>query len=64
MVTTTELNEIEHYLLLANKPLTPVCLVAWPFNEREAGVDLVKMETSLLFLSKFLPISIGTASLT
>ena len=64
MVTTTELNEIEHYLLLANRPLTLVCLVAWPLNESEAGVDLVKMETSLLFLRKFLQISIGTASLT
>jgi len=41
-----------------------VCLVAWPLNESEAGVDLVKIETSLLFLCKFLPISIGTASLT
>ena len=29
---------------------TVVCLVAWPLNEREAEVDLVLIETSLLFL--------------
>ena len=29
---------------------TVVCLVAWPLNESEAGVDLVLIETSLLFL--------------
>ena len=29
---------------------TVVCLVAWPLNEGEAGVDLVLIETSLLFL--------------
>ena len=33
---------------------TVVCLVAWPLNESEAGVDLVLMETSLLLLCKFL----------
>ena len=33
---------------------TVVCLVAWPLNESEAGVDLVLTETSLLFLCKFL----------
>ena len=27
-----------------------VCLVAWPLNESEAGIDLVLIETSLLFL--------------
>ena len=41
-----------------------VCLVAWPVNESEAGVDLVLIETSLLFLSKFLLISMTTTSLT
>ena len=41
-----------------------MCLVAWPLNESEAGVDLVLIETSLLFLRKFLLISIRTASLT
>ena len=25
------------------------CLVAWPLNESEAGVELVLIETSLLF---------------
>ena len=34
-----------------HRPLikTAVCLVAWPLNECEAGVDLVLIETSLLF---------------
>ena len=43
---------------------TVVCLVAWPWNEREAGVDLVLIETSLLFLCKFLLIRMEAASLT
>ena len=43
---------------------TVVCLVAWPLNESEAGGDLVLIETSLLFICKFLPISMRTASLT
>ena len=29
---------------------TVVCLVAWPLNESEAGVDLVLIDTSLLLL--------------
>ena len=29
---------------------TVVCVVAWPLNESEAGVDLVLIETSQLFL--------------
>ena len=29
---------------------TVVCLVTWPVNESEAGVDLAFIETSLLFL--------------
>ena len=33
---------------------TVVCLVAWPLNESEAGVDLVLIETLLLLLCKFL----------
>ena len=37
---------------------------AWPSNESEAGVHLVFIETSLLFLCKFPLISMGTASLT
>ena len=43
---------------------TVVCLVAWPLNESEAGVDLVLIETSQLFLCKFLLISMRTVSLT
>ena len=43
---------------------TVSCLVAWPLNESEAGVDLVLIETSLLFICKFLLISMRTASLT
>ena len=41
-------------LLLSIHYFTVVGLVAWPLNESEAGVDLVLMETSLLFLCKFL----------
>ena len=41
---------------------TVVRLVTWPMNESEAGVDLVLIETSLLFLCKFLPISMTTTS--
>ena len=40
-----------------------VCLVAWSFRENEAGGDLVLTDTSLLFLCKFILISIRTASL-
>ena len=43
---------------------TVVCLVAWSLNESEAGVDLVLIETSLLFICKFLLINMRTASLT
>ena len=43
---------------------TVVCLVAWPLNESETGVDLVLIETSLLFICKFILISMRTASLT
>ena len=37
-----------------------MCLVTWPVNESEAGVDLVLIETSLPFLCKFLLISVTT----
>ena len=47
---------IDHFTIL--------CLVAWPLNESEAGVDLVLIETLLLFICKFLLISMRTASLT
>ena len=43
---------------------TVVCLISWPLNESEAGVDFVSIETSLLFLCKFLLISMRTTSLT
>ena len=43
---------------------TVVCLAAWPLSESEAGVGLVLIETSRLFLRKFLIISMRTASLT
>ena len=43
---------------------TVVCLVAWPLNESEAGVDLVLIETSLLFLCRFLLISTKVVSVT
>ena len=49
-------NLIDHF--------TVVCLVAWPLNESEAGVDLVLIETLLLFICKFLLISMRTAPLT
>ena len=54
-VRRTFMIEIDHF--------TVVCLVAWPLNESEAGGDLVWIETSLLFLCKFLLISMRTASL-
>ena len=40
---------------------TVVCLVAWLLSESEAGVDLVLIETSLLFLCKSLLISMRAA---
>jgi len=43
---------------------TVVCLVARPPNESEAGVDPALTETSVLFICKFLLISMRTASLT
>ena len=48
--------EIDHF--------TVVRLVAWPSNENEAGGDLVLIETSLLFLCKFVLICTGTITLT
>ena len=42
---------------------TVVCLVSWPLNECEAGVDLVLKESSLFFLCKFMLISMRSASL-
>ncbi|XP_015749283.1 PREDICTED: uncharacterized protein LOC107329066 [Acropora digitifera] len=42
---------------------TVLCLVAWPLDESEDGVDLVLIETSLLFVS-ILRISMITTSIT
>ena len=53
---TLMMTAIEHF--------TVVCLVARPLNENEAGDDLVLIQTSLLFLCKFLLISMRIASLT
>ena len=36
---------------------TVACLIVWPLNDHEAGVDSVLNKTSLLFLHKFLLIS-------
>jgi len=47
-----------------NSHFTVTCLVALRLNETEAGVDLVLIEISLLFLCKFLLISMRRASLT
>ena len=46
--------------LLSIDHFKAVCLVAWPLNESEDGVDLVLIETSLLFLWLFLLISMRT----
>ena len=55
LIIKITISSIDHF--------TVVCLVAWPSNESEAGVDLVLIETSLLLLYKFLLISMRTASL-
>ena len=43
---------------------TFVCIVTWPMNESEAGVDLVLIETAVLFLCKLSLISTTLTSLT
>ena len=43
---------------------TVACLVTGPWNESEAGVDIVLIVTSLLLLGKILLISMITASLS
>ena len=50
-------------LFCPNTHFTVVCLDAWPLNESEAAVDLVLIETSLLFFCKVPLISMKTASL-
>ena len=53
---------VKHSVLIDH--FTVVCLVSWPLNENEAGGDLVWIEISLLFLCKFVLISMRTTSLT
>ena len=53
---------VKDNLLLKNH-FAVVCLVAWPLNESEVGIDLVLIETSL-FLCKVLSITMRTASVT
>ena len=40
-------------------PFSVICLVTWPLNESEAGVDPILIQTSLLFLCS--PIHISNA---
>ena len=44
----------DHAKLMAfvNRHFTVVCSVTWPLNDREAGNDLVLIQTSLLLLCK------------
>ena len=44
------MSELINECLWEIDPFTVACLVAWPLNESEAGVDLALIETSLLFL--------------
>ena len=39
-----------HFPHLSIDHFTVVCLVDWPFNESEAGVDLILIETLLHFM--------------
>ena len=43
---------------------TVVHPVSWPWSESDAGVDFALIETSLLFLCKFLLIDMRTMLLT
>ena len=36
--------------IINNSYFAVVCLVVWPLNENEAGVDFVLIETSLLLM--------------
>ena len=60
----TQIRKLHTHWTLTIDHFTVVCLVTWPLNESEAGVDLVLIETSLLFICKFLLTSMRTASLT
>ena len=63
ILTLIQVYEYSRAPCLSIDHFTVLCLVAWPLNESEAGGDLVWIETSLLFLCKFLLISMRTASL-
>ena len=41
-----------HFSVESIDHFTVVCLVTWPWIVSEAGVDLVLIETSLLFICK------------
>ena len=51
---STKIAAIDHIISIWNifvfSDVSHLCLVAWPSNESVAGVDLVLIETSLLFL--------------
>ena len=63
-MSTKEIFFLTSFFLHTIDHFTVVCLVTWPLNESEAGVDLALIETSQLFLYKFLLISMTTKSLT
>ena len=42
------------HLVYSNNQFTVVCLVTWPLSGNEAGVDLVLIETFLLFICKIM----------
>ena len=48
MIYGLVISEIHLHCLFLTDYFTVVCIVAWPLNESEAGVDLVLIETSLL----------------
>ena len=50
MIYGLVISEIHLHCLFLTDHFTVVCIVAWPLNESEAGVDLVLIETSLLFV--------------
>ena len=50
MLHNFECNLAELMTTEAIDPFTVACLVAWPWNESEAGVDLALIGTALLFL--------------
>ena len=56
-VTDEEINcltKMHKIIIYVIKLFTVVFFVTWPLNESEAGVDLVMIQASLLFLCKFL----------